>query len=91
MLKFYVSATLLCAAVTLSGCKDDMPVIVQERLEKSCIEGGGKFLSEHNECEIEDIAWCDANNGTFDHCESFCRHQNRDAPCIMVCVAVCKL
>lgn len=91
MLKFLVCATLMSTAVTLSGCEDDKSAIAQESLASSCIENGGKFLSDYNECEIEDKAWCETNNGIFDGCQSFCRHKSREAPCIMMCVSVCKL
>jgi hypothetical protein len=58
-------------------------------IEQMCVDGGGTFVSEYNECEFisEDI--CTEMGGEFDECASACRHEEGSVACTANCVPLC--
>lgn len=60
-----------------------------EYLEEECIEHGGNWIDEHEECEYISKELCEKLDGEFKECESACRHEPEAEICIDVCVAVC--
>ena len=50
----------------------------------------GKWISEFSECENIPKERCELQNGTFQNCESACRHEDEDIACTEQCVAVCE-
>jgi hypothetical protein len=62
----------------------------REDTASSCAAAGGKWNATYRECEGVDEDACAIIGGKFDDCASACRHNpDKDAPCIMMCVAVC--
>ncbi len=67
-------------------------------LKNACQEKGGTWLDKYQECESTptdkglDQTACTALGGTFNACDSACRHNNNPQQgCILVCVKTCKL
>jgi hypothetical protein len=58
-------------------------------IEQACVEEGGTFLAEFNECENISEAVCTDLGGLYDECGSSCRHEPADAICTMQCVELC--
>ncbi|MCV0373415.1 MAG: hypothetical protein K5793_07680 [Nitrosarchaeum sp.] len=58
--------------------------------QSQCKKHGGKWLSEFNECESISEGQCLEMKGTFNECESACRHDNSDV-CTLQCVQVCQI
>lgn len=56
-----------------------------------CQEFNGTWLQEFNECEGISEEQCHTMNGTFQECESACRHIPDAEICTAQCVAVCKV
>lgn len=56
-----------------------------------CIQHGGNWLWQYNECERITQAKCNEIGGNFNGCESSCRHDPQAQMCIMLCVPVCKV
>jgi|GEM_PF-981424 len=55
-----------------------------------CRDNGGQWLAKYNECEYISQDQCETNGGTYNACESACRHdQSSNSACIKVCVGVC--
>ncbi|WP_062262860.1 hypothetical protein [Endozoicomonas arenosclerae] len=50
---------------------------------------GGNWLPEYNECEYMNKSTCEQLGGTFNECESACRHNADAMVCFQVCVPVC--
>ncbi|MBU3978708.1 hypothetical protein KJ980_04125 [Patescibacteria group bacterium] len=66
-------------------------------LKNACQEKGGTWLDQYKECESIptdkglDQTTCTTLGGTFNACESACRHNdNPQQACIEVCVKTCK-
>ena len=57
--------------------------------EEKCLNEGGDWLSEHNECEHVNKDFCEKTEGIYDSCASACRHDEDADMCIQVCVPVC--
>lgn len=58
-------------------------------LEKGCVDAGGKYLPLFNECENVSSASCTTLGGTFNECDSACRHAPEAVMCTAQCVPVC--
>lgn len=58
--------------------------------ELVCTENNGKWIEKYSECENikEDV--CINNGGSYNNCDSMCRHEDPSKACILLCVAVCK-
>ncbi len=65
----------------------------QAEIEKSyitdCKSAGGSWLPKYDECEGVSESWCTSAGGSFNECESACRHDAPGTPCILLCVPVC--
>lgn len=57
--------------------------------EQLCHTYGGNWLQEFNECETISKEQCSIMDGTFNECESACRHQPDSKVCTLQCVPVC--
>ena len=57
--------------------------------ESQCQKYGGNWLPEFNECEAISEKQCSIINGTFNECESACRHKPESIACTLQCVQVC--
>lgn len=57
--------------------------------ESQCQKYGGNWLQEFNECEAISKEQCSIINGTFNECESACRHEPESIACTLQCVQVC--
>jgi len=49
----------------------------------------GTWLKKFSECENIPKERCELQNGTFQECESACRHKKKDSICTEQCIAVC--
>jgi len=60
--------------------------------EEICIKEKYTWLSKYNECEGTTLteAFCKKEGGTFNGCESACRHEDPNGICTTECIAVCK-
>ena len=90
-----IVAVLAVAAVVYQlfiAQKPQAQIDPMQKIADSCVKDAkGTWLSEFKECEYPSKQWCDANGGTFNECESACRHNSDPlAPCTMQCVIVCK-
>lgn len=56
----------------------------------SCERSGGTWLEKYQECEHINRRICTNFGGSFNECESPCRHDPTADKCITLCVAVCK-
>jgi hypothetical protein len=62
----------------------------------ACAADNGRWLEQYNECELmnmpidESARRCQEMKGSFSPCESACRHDSPDGPCIAACIPVCK-
>ncbi len=63
---------------------------VISQMGEKCIDAGGVWVVDFEECEGVSQEWCDSQGGDFFECESACRHDPNAEMCIEVCVAVCK-
>jgi hypothetical protein len=57
--------------------------------ESLCNQYSGNWLQEFNECELISAEQCSIMNGTFNECESACRHMPESDECTLQCVQVC--
>lgn len=55
----------------------------------SCERSGGTWLEKYQECEHINRRICTNFGGSFNECESPCRHDPATDKCITLCVAVC--
>lgn len=79
---------LLLAVLLLTACSPGAPEV---NLQAECEEHKGTWLAEHLECEHPDSReWCESAGGTFQECESACRHDSEAEICTLQCVIVCK-
>lgn len=71
----------------------------KQNMEQSCLERGGRWIAQYNECESESspnltAEWCTNNGGTFEGCSSACRYDPDviagRSNCAAICVKVCK-
>lgn len=60
--------------------------------EEACIKEKYTWLSKYNECESTVLTetFCKKEKGTFNECESACRHEDPNGICTTECIAVCK-
>ncbi|MFA7049927.1 MAG: hypothetical protein WC164_02330 [Patescibacteria group bacterium] len=98
MKKFVYFSVIALFSLTLSACtyktETKEPVISDNNiisLAESCESNSGTWLEDFSECEFVSENWCLENNGTFNECESACRHDEEAEMCILMCVPVCKL
>lgn len=54
-----------------------------------CMNAGGKWMPEYNECEGLTKEQCMTSGGDFNDCASACRHNPAEAMCIQMCIPVC--
>lgn len=73
------------------GTATNTPVASKPSKAQKCFAQGGTWSEEYGECTGVSSGACSAIGGTFDECESPCRHNPKAEACIMLCVAVCKL
>jgi len=69
----------------------------KSKIINGCKSVGGTWLDDYNECESSSIEkpfenYCDNFNGTYDQCNSSCRHYpaGSDRVCTSQCIAVCE-
>ncbi len=76
----------------ITGWKPFDPQTVPIGLSQAdiCLNAGGTYLDDYNECEDISSESCSELSGSFNDCASACRH-NPDpaAACIQICVPVC--
>lgn len=74
------------------------PTTATENLHEAlCLESGGKWLEEFEECESQESdkglsqEQCEADGGVYRECNSACRHSQLTPPppCTGVCVKTC--
>lgn len=58
--------------------------------EKLCLENKGTWVSDYDECEYMPENVCTNAGGTYNECESACRHELETTACTKQCVAVCE-
>ena len=58
-------------------------------LEQACLDEGGIFIAEYNECEDISEDACTELGGEYDSCASACRHEPAETICTAQCVLVC--
>ncbi len=96
MKKFAYFLTISIFALTLTACANNVEIedpmasggdIIS--LAESCTDNDGVWLEDFSECELISEDWCLNNGGSFSECESACRHDDEDVPCIDLCVPVC--
>ena len=79
-------------AIDASYSEENPPQTINHtELEQKCTILGGTYLSKYHECEYIDTEACEIMSGTFNECESACRHDPSAEVCIDVCVPVCKI
>ena len=98
MKKFVSFLMIVLFALTLSACghkvETEEPIIPDNNivsLAESCENNDGTWLEDFSECEFISEDWCLENNGSFNECESACRHDEEAEMCILMCVPVCNL
>ncbi|UCG24642.1 MAG: hypothetical protein JSW55_01165 [Chloroflexota bacterium] len=73
-----------------SSESDEVPEAADSaELEQACVDEGGIFIAEHNECEDISEDACTELGGEYDSCASACRHEPEDMICTAQCVLVC--
>lgn len=80
---------LLLAACSSSQTDESPQQLDGAALEQGCLDGGGTFLAEYNECENVSDAACTELGGTFDACASACRHEPEADFCTAQCIPLC--
>ncbi len=63
----------------------------KQDIESICIDLGGNWVSDYNECEYINKTSCDELDGSFIECGSACRNDPEATICTMQCVPVCSL
>jgi hypothetical protein len=63
---------------------------VAVNFEQICQSNGGTWISAYNECEKILPSVCSQYGGTYNSCDSPCRHNANTQGCMQVCVEVCK-
>ena len=58
-------------------------------LSIECESAGGTWLADYSECEWVSEETCIELGGSFNECDSACRHESGLVACTMNCVAVC--
>lgn len=66
------------------------PVPSEPDLGELCVQNGGTWLEEFNECEGISEQACTELGGTFNDCASACRNNPEAEFCTLQCVAVCE-
>ncbi len=96
MKKFVFFLAIAFFALTLTACANKVEIEDPRTsidsiifLAESCTENNGIWLENFSECEFISEDWCLDNDGLFSECESACRHDDDDVPCIDLCVPVC--
>jgi len=64
--------------------------VVNNEIGELCVDDGGIWLTDFDECEGLSQEWCDSKGGNFYECESACRHDSSAKVCIEMCIPVCK-
>jgi hypothetical protein len=80
---------LLLAACSSSESDEAPEAVDSAELEQACLDEGGIFIAEQDECEDISEDACTDLGGTYDSCASACRHEPADAICTAQCVLVC--
>lgn len=63
---------------------------VELNRKESCERSGDAWLEKYQECEHVNRQICINFGGSFNECESPCRHDLASDKCITLCVEVCK-
>lgn len=84
-----VLIALVVFSVILSSCARESAV--PDSLGQRCESLGGKWIANFSECEVPSKEACDELGGSYDECDSACRHDPGGGPCIAVCVQVCSI
>ncbi|HSG16322.1 MAG TPA: hypothetical protein VLE70_08370 [Anaerolineae bacterium] len=79
----------LFLAACSSSESDEAQEVDSAELEQACLDEGGIFIAEHNECEDISEDACTELGGEYDECASACRHEPADMVCTAQCVLVC--
>jgi hypothetical protein len=58
-------------------------------LASSCTANGGTWVADYDECEWISEKACTELGGTFNECDSACRHESEPVACTLNCVAIC--
>ena len=86
--KFFIIVILAAAVILLA-----FSVLQQSGkygdLSNSCIQSGGTWVANYKECEWISEDTCTALDGSFNECDSACRHESSPVACTTNCVAVC--
>ncbi|HPN80939.1 MAG TPA: Gmad2 immunoglobulin-like domain-containing protein [bacterium] len=79
-------------AAPATGCGDiaDRDLTNDDSAER-CLNGGGDWLADYQECENISRDLCEELDGRFNDCTSACRHNPEAEFCTMQCVAICQL
>lgn len=93
MKKIMLVILLIIALVAIVGCseEDKDPLPINPPLTPSCVDIGGEWHPEYNECLNVGKSNCESIGGTFDECASACRNDPEAEACIMMCVPVCTI
>lgn len=67
------------------------PVNSTKNLWILCKQSGGTWLKNYLECENIDRDVCNRLGGSFNECDSPCRHDTSADLCITLCVRVCTI
>lgn len=84
-----VSALTAFVALRLTPGTGEQVESEIKTVTQKCVESGGNWLEEYQECENVDKLFCISNGGEFNECASACRHEPSSAPCTLQCVFVC--
>ncbi len=87
-IKVFVIAVLIVAAilVVINLLRQDTG---STDLANSCTQNDGTWIAEYSECEWISEETCTELGGTFNECDSACRHESEPVVCTMNCVQVC--
>jgi hypothetical protein len=81
--------SLFLAACSGSESDEAPDEVDSAEIEQACVDEGGIFIAEHNECEDISEDACTELGGAYDSCASACRHEPADTICTAQCVLVC--
>ena len=80
---------ILVIGMLLVACGGSDSDVDLEEAEQTCVDEGGTWVEEFNECEYISEDTCTDLGGTFDECASACRHEEGDVICTANCVPLC--
>lgn len=88
------TASLLCGVFVLLLSFNALPHTHsghegEHSVEHVCLDNGGDWLADFDECEGLSESVCVSAGGVFEQCASACRHQTQAQICTLQCVPVC--